>query len=311
MLTHDDVHEGPAGAGPSVDVPAQPGGPLRLGPVFARSPVAMGVVDAGGRLLAVNQSLADYLGRSPEALVGTTLHAHASADDVGRLRTGTSERRLRHARGHDLWAVVSSVPMPEAGDGATLVCLDDATSRRNTERMLLHAALHDSLTNLPNRRLLRDRLDDRAEPGPAVDRAGGGAVRRPGPVQGRQRHVRPRRGRRGAGVGGQGHPQRAAVEGHGGPAGRRRVRGHRRGAGRRRGPGPAGRAAGRRHQPAGAGARARGVGLGQHRGGDRLAGRRHRRRAAAAGRPGDAAGQAAPGAGLRGGRRVGGRRAER
>ncbi len=92
-------------------------------------------------------------------MVGTTLHAHASADDVGRLRTGTSERRLRHARGHDLWAVVSAVPMPEAGDGATLVCLDDATSRRNTERMLLHAALHDSLTNLPNRRLLRDRLD--------------------------------------------------------------------------------------------------------------------------------------------------------
>jgi len=159
VLTHDDVPEGPAGAAPSVDVSALPGGPLRLGPVFARSPVAMGVVDAFGRLLAVNQSLADYLGRSPEALVGTTLHAHASADDVGRLRTGTSERRLRHARGHDLWAVVSSVPMPEAGDGAALVCLDDATSRRNTERMLLHAALHDSLTNLPNRRLLRDRLD--------------------------------------------------------------------------------------------------------------------------------------------------------
>jgi diguanylate cyclase (GGDEF)-like protein len=51
------------------------------------------------------------------------------------------------------------VPLPEAGDGAALVSLDDATSRRNTERMLLHAALHDSLTNLPNRRLLRDRLD--------------------------------------------------------------------------------------------------------------------------------------------------------
>ncbi|MDQ1599619.1 MAG: hypothetical protein QOD68_1093, partial [Actinomycetota bacterium] len=159
MLTHDDVHEGPADAAPSVDVPAQTPGALWLGPAFARSPVAMGVVDAFGRLLAVNQSLGDYLGRSPEALVGTTLHAHASADDVGRLRTGTSERRLRHARGHDLWAVVSAVPMPEAGDGAILICLDDATSRRNTERMLLHAALHDSLTNLPNRRLLRDRLD--------------------------------------------------------------------------------------------------------------------------------------------------------
>ena len=54
---------------------------------------------------------------------------------------------------------MSTVELPEAGAGATLVCLDDATSRRNTERMLLHAALHDSLTNLPNRRLLRDRLE--------------------------------------------------------------------------------------------------------------------------------------------------------
>ena len=118
MLTHDDVHEGPAGAAPSVDVPAQPAGPLWLGPVFARSPVAMGVVDAFGRLLAVNQALADYLGRAAGSLGRYDVARRTPrADDVGRLRTGTSERRLRHARGHDLWAVVSAVPMPEAGDG--------------------------------------------------------------------------------------------------------------------------------------------------------------------------------------------------
>ena len=156
-LSHEQVQPGPAEpAGPPVGMPAS--GSL-LGAVFARSPVAMAVLDGAGQVLETNPALDRYLGHRPGGLVGTFLHDHVVPEDVGRLRLGTSERRLRHARGHDLWAVVSAVPLPEAGPGATLVCLDDATSRRNTERMLLHAALHDSLTNLPNRRLLRDRLD--------------------------------------------------------------------------------------------------------------------------------------------------------
>ena len=166
-LSHEPVQPGPADpAGPRDDAPDAPAGPdapdappSRLGPVFGRSPIAMAVLDGAGQVLEANPALDRYLGRASGELVGTFLHEHVVPEDVGRLRLGTSERRLRHARGHDLWAVVSAVALPEAGPGASLVCLDDATSRRNTERMLLHAALHDSLTNLPNRRLLRDRLD--------------------------------------------------------------------------------------------------------------------------------------------------------
>jgi diguanylate cyclase (GGDEF)-like protein/PAS domain S-box-containing protein len=127
--------------------------------VFARSPVGMAVTDGKGLIVEANPALAHLVGRDAEDLVGKPLASLAAADDAGRFRTGTSERRLHHEQGHDVWAVVSAVDLPEAGTGAALVCVDDATSRRNTERMLLHAALHDSLTNLPNRRLLRDRLD--------------------------------------------------------------------------------------------------------------------------------------------------------
>ncbi len=165
MLTGDRVTPGPARAAAGSGMPPNglglpPVAPsVYLGPVFQRSPVAMAVVDGAGLVVEVNEALSHYLGYAPVELVGSRLHDHVAPDDVGRLQLGTTERRLRHARGHDLWAVVSTVELPEAGAGATLVCLDDATSRRNTERMLLHAALHDSLTNLPNRRLLRDRLE--------------------------------------------------------------------------------------------------------------------------------------------------------
>ncbi len=178
MLADDEVRTGSADAEPVLVVPLQAAsltGPFAPGPsplpagtatasafggaAFVRSPVAMAVVDGTGTVLEVNPALARYLGHTAAALIGSALHDHVAPEDVGRLRLGTSERRLKHARGHDLWAVVSAVPMPEAGPGAALVSMDDATSRRNTERMLLHAALHDSLTNLPNRRLLRDRLE--------------------------------------------------------------------------------------------------------------------------------------------------------
>ena len=111
-LTHDRFRNGPADAAAGFDLPGAASGPLRLGPVFQRSPVAMAVVDGAGRMLAANEALGDYLGLTPAGLVGSTLYDHVASDDLGRLRTGDSERRLLHARGHDLWAVISVVPMP-------------------------------------------------------------------------------------------------------------------------------------------------------------------------------------------------------
>ncbi len=127
--------------------------------VFDRNPLPMAVVDGAGVVLAANPALARYLGLDPNDVVGTSIRDQDCSAPTSWVQPGAGDRRLRHASGHDLWAAVSAVSLPEVDDGAALVCLHDATGRHNTEQMLLHAAMHDSLTDLPNRRLLRDRLD--------------------------------------------------------------------------------------------------------------------------------------------------------
>ena len=80
-------------------------------------------------------------------------------------------------------------PMPGGGWVATH---EDITEHRRIEARIAHMAHHDPLTDLPNRLLLASGWSRRCRA-----RAGGeqrrGAVPRSRPLQGGQRHARPRR----------------------------------------------------------------------------------------------------------------------
>ena len=120
--------------------------------------------------------------------------------------------------------------------------LATALARLRSEERTRYEALHDPLTGLANRTLLRDRLEHalaRREHG-----ATAAAVRRPRQLQADQRRPRPRRGRRRAGGDRPAPTHRRATRGHRraarGRRVRRAVRGDRRGGGARGRPAPAG-----------------------------------------------------------------------
>ena len=129
------------------------------------------VVDAAGNRLYNSPAYQKVLGYSGEELSASSsvdqIHpsdrervkqAAAKARTTGRGQT--LEYRMRHKNGD--WRILESTASPiQNGNGKLerLVIVNrDITERKRAEEMLEHRALHDGLTELPNRALFVDRL---------------------------------------------------------------------------------------------------------------------------------------------------------
>jgi diguanylate cyclase (GGDEF)-like protein/PAS domain S-box-containing protein len=139
---------------------------------FDYSAIGMALVFQTGRWHRVNRSLCELLGYSESELLSREFQDLVHPDDRltsmskleqllrGKLATYQIEMRCIHKNGSAVWVMwsVSQALMEKSGSVHLIYQLQSITDRKVAEERLLHDALHDTLTGLPNRALMIDHL---------------------------------------------------------------------------------------------------------------------------------------------------------
>ena len=132
-------------------------------------------VSDGGRLAYMSPQIGEILGYRPEELVGdpelwpSRIHPEdrdaALAAYEAHWLTGQplrAEYRMLRRDGTEIWVRDEAYAMPDDtqnGHAVSQGLLVDITDRKRLESKLIHDALHDPLTGIANRVLLRDHLE--------------------------------------------------------------------------------------------------------------------------------------------------------
>jgi diguanylate cyclase (GGDEF)-like protein len=150
-----------------------------------RSPDIVYTLDAAGRFVFVNPRIESLLGHDRQATLGRHHAEIVHEDDRALARFAFAERRADERASTNieirlqvnpatlpdlppryLVAAVSALGVYADGDGpgpqrflGSLGVIRDITERKRAEETISFQALHDALTNLPNRRLFKDRLE--------------------------------------------------------------------------------------------------------------------------------------------------------
>jgi diguanylate cyclase (GGDEF)-like protein/PAS domain S-box-containing protein len=139
---------------------------------FDYSTIGMALVFHTGRWHRVNRSLCQILGYSESELLARDFQDFVHPDDRltsmakleqllrGKIAAYQIEMRCVHKDGHEVWVMwsVSQAIVEDTESLHLIYQLQSITDRKQAEEKLLHDALHDTLTGLPNRALMIDHL---------------------------------------------------------------------------------------------------------------------------------------------------------
>jgi diguanylate cyclase (GGDEF)-like protein/PAS domain S-box-containing protein len=140
--------------------------------LFQHAPDMVAVVDAAGQIAYSSPGAANVLGFEPGSLQGSSVFDVVHPQDRGRLqeqfaelvgqRDGLLDRQTRMitADGRPRWfEFTASNQLHNPALAGVVINARDVTEARLFQERLAHEARHDALTGLPNRRRMRDTLD--------------------------------------------------------------------------------------------------------------------------------------------------------